>query len=151
MNKTENEKGKKLQFGIDVVLTAFFLITIFFFGIMTVKEFHVEIINNAKSKTRLSAYVEDINTATTWEKLCASIRSVDSLLNSSIYLGDEIGYINSTFQYALGKDLIATGASKMVTLNSGHLYDLQNYVPMQVCDGVYHPCTGKRSAARTCV
>ena len=131
MNKTENEKGKKLQFGIDVVLTAFFLITIFFFGIMTVKEFHVEIINNAKSKTRLSAYVEDINTATTWEKLCASIRSVDSLLNSSIYLGDEIGYINSTFQYALGKDLIATGASKMVTLNSGHLYDLQNYVPMQ--------------------
>ena len=131
MNKTENEKGKKLQYRIDVVLTALFLVTIFFFGVMTVVEYHQEIINNAKSKTRLSAYVDDIHTASTWEKICASIRSVDSLLNSSIYRGEEIGFINSTFQYALGKDMIATGASKMVTLNSGHLYDLQAYVPMQ--------------------
>ena len=131
MNKNENEKGKKLQYRIDVVITALFLVAIFFFGIMTLVTDHQYIMENARSKTKLSAYVDDINTASAWEKLSASVRVVDSIINSRIYLSDEMGYLNSTFQYALGKNMIATGASKMITLNSGHLYDLQNYVPMQ--------------------
>ena len=44
---------------------------------------------------------------------------------------DELGYANSSFQYALGKRMINTGAQQMLTLNSGHLYDLQSDVSME--------------------
>ena len=131
MNKPANEKGKKLQYRIDVVITALFLVTIFFFGIMTPIVKFDGIYRAGSTMTNLKAYLPDPQNYTFWEMLCARIRSVDNYLNANIYLSEEMGYLNSTFQYKLGKRLIATGASKMVTLNSGHLYDLQNYVPMQ--------------------
>ncbi len=131
MNKPAKEKGKKLQYRIDVVITALFLVTIFFFGIMTPIDKFDGIYDAGRLRDNLKPYLPDPENYTAWDLFCARIRSVDNYLNSNIYLSEEMGYLNSTFQYKLGKRLIATGASKMVTLNSGHLYDLQNYMPMQ--------------------
>ena len=41
-----------------------------------------------------------------------------------------MGYINSGFQYALGKRVINTGSQNMITLTTGHLYDLADYKPL---------------------
>lgn len=130
MKKSAKTDGKKLQYRIDIVLTALFLVTIFFFGIMTPIMDFDGIYGAASKMTSLKSYLSDTENYSAWEMFCARIRSVDTYLNSNIYLSDQMGYLNSGFQYKLGKRMIATGSTKMITLNSGHLYDLQDYVPM---------------------
>lgn len=55
------------------------------------------------------------------------IQSFSAQIKESMFLKDELGYINSGFQYGLGKRMITTGGQNMVTLNSGRLYDLMEY------------------------
>lgn len=124
-------KPNKLQFRIDVVLSVLFLAMIFFFGIMTVATDHEAIYKHATRLSDLEAYLEDPEDYSHWDLFEARIKSLDSYLASNLYKATELGYFNSSFQYAIGKDLINTGSSQMLTLTSGHLYDLQNYVPME--------------------
>ena len=48
-----------------------------------------------------------------------------------MWLKDDMGYVNSAFQYALGKKVINTGSQNMIRLTTGHLYDLNNYKPLE--------------------
>ena len=129
MNK--DPKHSKLQLRIDIILSVFFLAAIFFMGVMTLATDYEGIYKAAVSKTRLTSYLGgDWKGASAWDKLEARVRSVDDYLAGNVYMAEELGYINSSFQYAIGKDMINTGASQMLTTTSGHLFDLQNYVPM---------------------
>ena len=131
MNQTKPDKKNRLQLRIDIILTVIFLAVIFFMGAMTLlTDFH-GIYVAATDQNKLSAYVDDIDTCSAWDYFAARIRSVDNYLAGNIYGATELGYVNSSFQYALGKRMINTGASQMLTLNSGHLFDLQNYVSME--------------------
>lgn len=121
--------GEKLQFRIDIVLTALFIAAIFFMGVMTVVENGEDIYYAAVSYKNLDKYVDPYN-CTAWDMLEARIRSVDDYISSNVYASQTLGEFNSTFQYALGKRMVTTGGSSMVRLNTGHLYDLMNYVPM---------------------
>lgn len=130
MNNTE--KPNRLQYRIDIVLTALFLAAIFFMGIMTIATDWQGIYDAARFRTRISAYLDDPNASNwSWDYTAGRIRSVDDYLASNVYMSEELGYLNSTFQYALGKRMVTTGGSQMVRLNSGHLFDLQNYVSME--------------------
>ena len=131
MNQTKPDKKNRLQLRIDIVLTVLFLAVIFFMGAMTLlTDFH-GIYVAATDQKKLAAYVDDIDTCSAWDYFAARIRSVDNYLAANIYGATELGYANSSFQYALGKRMINTGSSQMLTLNSGHLFDLQNYVSME--------------------
>ena len=131
MNQTKPDKKNRLQLRIDIVLTVLFLAVIFFMGAMTLlTDFH-GIYVAATDQKKLAAYVDDIDTCSPWDYFAARIRSVDNYLAANIYGATELGYANSSFQYALGKRMINTGSSQMLTLNSGHLFDLQNYVSME--------------------
>lgn len=125
-----NDKSK-LQFRIDTVLTVLFLITIFFFGIMTVATDFEGIDKAATTISKLTPYLDDPEDYSTWDLLSASIRSVDNYIAGNIYGHTELGYMNSSFQYGLGKRMINTGGQQMITLNSGHLFDLQNEMSME--------------------
>ena len=125
------EKPNRLQYRIDLVLTALFLAAIFFFGIMTVATDLTGLHNAFGSRNRLKGYLADPENYSQWDFLAARIRSLDDYLAENVYMADELGYANSSFQYALGKRMINTGAQQMLTLNSGHLYDLQNDVSME--------------------
>jgi len=125
------KKPGKLQFKIDVVLTVIFLAVIFFFGIMTVCTDYDGIYKHATRMSDLEVYLEDPEDYSRWDLLEARVKSLDAYLAGNLYKATELGYLNSSFQYAIGKELINTGASQMLTLKSGHLFDLQNYVPMQ--------------------
>jgi len=130
------KKPDRLQFRIDIILTVAFIALIFFMGIMTLATDFEGIYKAAVSKTRLTGYLEESwEKSSAWDKLEARIRSVDDYLAANIYGATELGYFNSTAQYAMGKRLVNTGASQMLTLNSGHLYDLQNYVSMDKAVG----------------
>ena len=125
-----SEKTNRLQYRIDVILTALFLVTIFVFGIMTVATGWEGIYNAGRALGRLVTYMDDPEDYSQWDLLCARIRSVDDHLASNVFASEELGYFNSSFQYAIGKRMINTGATQMLTLDSGHLFDLQNYVNM---------------------
>lgn len=123
--------SSKSQFRIDVLLTIFFLAGILFMGAMTLLTDAEGIYKAAVSKSRLSGYLEESwEDSSAWDRLCARIRSVDDYIAGNVYGATELGYLNSSVQYAMGKDLISTGSSQMLNLTSGHLYDLQNYVSM---------------------
>lgn len=125
------EKNSKLQFRIDLVLTALFLAVIFFFGAMTLITDWDGILHAARGVGRVSGYLADPNDYSAWDYFCARIDSVDDYLAQNVYLSSDLGYLNSSFQYALGKKMVSTGGSQMITLNSGHLFDLQNKVSME--------------------
>ena len=127
---TENNKPSKLQFRIDIILSVLFIIMFFFFGIMTVITKWGEINGHARKMKYLKPYLEDTENYSTWDMLAARVRSVDAYLAGNLYGASELGYVNSSMQYAMGKRMITTGTQNMIKLNSGHLYDLQNYVPM---------------------
>ena len=87
------------------------LAVIFFMGAMTLlTDFH-GIYVAATDQKKLAAYVDDIDTCSAWDYFAARIRSVDNYLAGNIYGATELGYFNSSFQYALGKRMINTGAS----------------------------------------
>lgn len=125
------EKNSKLQYRIDIVLTVLFLVVIFFFGAMTLVTDWEGILHASRGAGRVAGYLADKHNYTAWDYFCARIDSVDDYLAQNVYGSRDMGYLNSSFQYALGKKLVSTGGSQMVTLNSGHLFDLQNKVSME--------------------
>ena len=130
MTENENNKPSRLQFRIDIILSVLFIIMIFFFGIMTAVTKWSEIGEHARKMKYLEPYLEDANDYSAWDMLAARVKSIDSYLAGNLYGATELGYVNSSMQYAMGKRMITTGTQNMIKLNSGHLYDLQNYVPM---------------------
>lgn len=129
MNKPE--KSNRLQYRIDVALTALFLVAIFFIGVMTVVSNPRGLYRAVFARNQLQSYLPDPVDYSAWDMFAARIRSVDDYLAENVYKATELGYLNSSFQYALGKRMINTGAQQMVTLNSGHLFDLQNEMSME--------------------
>ena len=121
----------RLQFRIDVVLSVLFIITIFFFGFTTAWFNRSGVKKAITDEDTLESYRSDFVNASAWDRLAARVRSLDDYLASNVYLSDELGYLNSSFQYALGKRMITTGSQQMLTLNSGHLYDIQDFVSME--------------------
>ena len=61
------------------------------------------------------------------DRLSARISGFTAEIADAMWLKTQLGYANSAFQYALGKRMINTGSQNMVTLNTGHLYDLNPY------------------------
>ncbi len=116
----------KLQKGIDCFLAIFLLVTIFAFGYKTISESWEPLYNSARYLSRLKTYMPEDYDAL--DLLTARIRSVEDELNEVLWHKTELGYLNSTFQYSLGKNMINTGSSEMITLPSGALYDLPAYV-----------------------
>lgn len=112
-------KPSKFQFRIDAVLTALFLAALVFMGAMTLLTDHEGIFKAAVSKSRLSGYLEQSwEDSSPWDRLCARIRSVDDYIAGNVYGATELGYVNSSVQYAMGKRLVTTGASQMLTLDA---------------------------------
>lgn len=112
----------RLQKVIDAALAVFLLATIFTFGYKTVWENRDDLMYSVRNLSRLKAYMpEDYNAL---DMFSARVNSFDTTLNNVMWKKDELGYLNSSFQYALGKKMIATGKYNMVTLPTGDLYDL---------------------------
>lgn len=111
----------------NAILAAFLLVTIFVFGYMTIKPNFDTLFESARSYSRLKNYMP-AEGYTFLEHTAARIRSLEDRFNEVLWKKDELGYMNSSVQYALGKDMINTGSSNMVTLETGALYDLPAYV-----------------------
>ena len=89
------------------------------------------LIDSVRLMKHLKSYLPDPENYNVLDLLNARIQSFTSQISESLWLKDELGYLNSDFQYSLGKRMITTGGQNMVTLNTGHLYDIQGDVSMK--------------------
>ena len=114
---------KKLTRVIAAILTVAFLGFVFTaFGAMLL-ESGTEIYDSTRLMSQLKAYLPaDWNQ---FDLLQARISSFTSTVADKMWLKEDMGYVNSGFQYGLGKRMINTGSQNMLTLTTGHLYDLQ--------------------------
>lgn len=121
--------SKKMTRITAAILTVAFLGFVFVaFGAMVTQNWQG--LNDAvRRMTELEKYLPE-----KWgqlDLLQARILSFQSAISGFMWHKDELGYVNSGFQYALGKRMINTGSQNMVTLTDGHLYDLCDYKPLE--------------------
>ena len=112
---------------LNGILAVFLMVMIFTFGYKTISGNFMPLFESARAYPRLINYMPAEN-YTFLEHTTARIRSFEDKFNEVLWKKDELGYLNSTVQYSMGKDMINTGASSMITLPSGDLYDLPVYV-----------------------
>lgn len=116
---------KRLQRVIDTFLAVFLLVLIFTFCYKTVWVNREKLMYSVRNMGKLRPYLtEDYNAL---DMFSARISSFDNTLNNVMWKKDELGYLNSSVQYALGKKMIATGKFNMLTLKTGDLYDMPAY------------------------
>lgn len=107
---------------IDVILTVFLLGMVLLFGIMTVKNGWKDLYRSVAWKSRFGDFLPE--KPDPLDQISARIRSLESAINENIWKKDEMGWLSSTLQYKIGKEMINTGTSAMITLEDRYLYDL---------------------------
>ena len=124
-----NDPSKKLTRVTALILTVAFLGFIFTaLGAMLLGHGR-EILRSVQMTAELKATLP--RGADPLDRLAARISSFTSAISENMWLKEDMGYINSAAQYALGKKVINTGSQNMITLTDGHLYDLVDYKPLQ--------------------
>ena len=120
---------KKVTRIVAAVLTVAFLGFVFVaFGVMITKN-GGDLVDSVSRMSELKGYLPENWNAL--DLLQARINSLTAATAEHMWLKDEMGYINSGFQYALGKQMINTGNQNMIRLNTGHFYDLQSYKSLE--------------------
>ena len=126
----ENKQAPaRLRRVLSAVLTVAMLGACAFMGAMTVVPNWKRLVRSVRYLSQLQAYLPEDG----YDRLdvfAAQVRSLDAALGESIYKSEELGQLNASLQYALGKRLVVTGSAQMVRLNGGYLYDLQEEQPM---------------------
>lgn len=110
---------------INAIMAVFLLAIIYLFAYKTLWPNRRALLNSVRRMDALEGYLDDDYNAL--DMFSARINSFDSKLNEVMWKKDELGYLNSSFQYALGKKMIATGTTRMIVLPTGDLYDLPEW------------------------
>ena len=124
MNDTMKE-SKTLHRVTAAILTVAFLGFIFLALGMTVRESGHDLLRSVQMTDEMKATLPEH--ASRLDRLAARINGFTAGIADAMWHKTELGYVNSAFQYALGKRMINTGSQNMLTLTTGHLYDVSPY------------------------
>ena len=123
--KDRHEASAPLRRTLAAILTVLFLGFIFVaFGVTVVTHGH-DIHKSVQMTPEMQATLPEH--ANALDRLSARINGFTAGIADVMWHKTEMGYANSAFQYALGKRMINTGSQNMLTLTTGHLYDLSPY------------------------
>ena len=122
MNNTPSKKLSRITAAVLTVVFLGFVFTAFF----------TMVIRNRDALVRSVQMTPELKQslppkAGRLDRLAARINSFTATIAENMWLKEDMGYVNSGFQYALGKRVINTGSQNMITLTDGHLYDLADY------------------------
>ena len=128
MEKTQTPSKKLTRITAAILTAAFlgFVFTVFF--VMLIQEHHA-LVHSVQMTPELKATLPEHPDKL--DRLSARISSFTAAIADKMWLKEDMGYVNSAFQYALGKRVINTGTQNMITLTTGHLYDLTDYKPLE--------------------
>lgn len=125
MNKTPSKTLSRIVAGV---------LTVAFLGFVFAAFFTMLIQNHQALRRSVQMTPEMKKTlpehADRLDRLAARINGFTGAIATNMWLKEEMGYLNSACQYALGKKVINTGSQNMIRLNTGHLYDLADYKPL---------------------
>ena len=119
------KESKKLHRITAAALTVAFLGFIYAALGATLIERHHDLLASVQMTKAMRDTLPEHPTAL--DKLSARINGFTAGIADAMWHKTELGYVNSAFQYGLGKRMINTGSQNMLTLNTGHLYDLNDY------------------------
>ena len=120
-----NTPSRALTRAVAAILTVAFLGFIFAALIGTLRQSHHELLRSVQMTRDLQRTLPE--NADALDRLSARINSFTAAISENMWKKDEMGYVNSGFQYALGKKVVTTGGQNMITLTDGRLYDLASY------------------------
>ena len=125
-SKTASKKVTRVTAGVLTVLFLGFIFAAFF--TMLANSRH-ELLHSIQMTPELKATLPE--NPDKLDRLAARINSFTAAIAENMWLKTEMGYANSSFQYALGKKVINTGSQNMIKLTTGHYYDLADYKPLR--------------------
>lgn len=123
MSEKKQPQTTRTQRIVAWVLTLVFIPTIFAFGIFSIADDPKDILKSLRW-SRMSKYLTDQENPTQFEMLKARIQSLEAGLGKHTPLEDELGWLNASFQYGLGKKMIMQGSEELLNLEGGQIYDL---------------------------
>lgn len=124
MNEQKNvPKSTRAQRIIAAILTVAFLATLAVFGIYGLVTRPRTLVNSLKYH-RAKNYLADPDDTSFFSMMSARIASLQNALGKALPLEDELGVVNASFQFALGKSLTVQGSEQMIRLDNGQLYYL---------------------------
>ena len=123
--RSPSKKLTRITAAILTVVFLGFLFTAFFVMLAKNHEaLHHSVLMTQELKATLPEHANRL------DRLAARINGFTAGIAENMWLKDEMGYLNSGFQYALGKKVINTGSQNMIRLTTGHFYDLADYKPL---------------------
>jgi len=125
MNNTPSKKVSRITAAVLTVAFLGFVFVVFFTTVIGSPD---ELVHSVQMTPTLRKSLPEHPSRL--DRLSARISGFTSTISDIMWHKDEMGYVNSAFQYALGKKVINTGSQNMITLADGHLYDLSNYKPL---------------------
>ena len=123
MSENKQPKTTRVQRIVAWVLTLVFIPTIFAFGVLSLADDPADLAKSLRWG-RMSKYLTNKDTPGQFEMLKARIQSLEAGLGSHTPMKDELGWLNASFQYGIGKKLIMQGSEELLTLEGGQIYDL---------------------------
>ncbi len=125
MNNTPSKKVSRITAAVLTVAFLGFVFVVFFTTVIGSPD---ELVHSVQMTPTLRKSLPEHPSRL--DRLSARISGFTSTISDIMWHKDEMGYVNSAFQYALGKKVINTGSQNMITLADGHLYDLSDYKPL---------------------
>lgn len=117
-------KGTKIQRIVASVLTIAFIPLIFAFGIYGLVSNPEELVNSLRYSHARSYLASDEEGTKFFPMLKARIQSLENTLGETVPLSSELGYLNASFQYALGKRMVTQGDQMLLSLPDGQIYNM---------------------------
>lgn len=117
-------KGTKIQRIVASVLTVAFIPLIFAFGIYGLVSNPEELVNSLRYSHARSYLASDEEGTKFFPMLKARIQSLENTLGETVPLSSELGYLNASFQYALGKRMVTQGDQMLLSLPDGQIYNM---------------------------
>ena len=118
------QKTTRIQRIVATALTIVFLPVIFGFGVYGLLS-DTEELGKSLLYSHARKYLATEEDGTRFfPMLQARIQSLQNYLGDSIPLKDELGYLNASLQYAVGKNMVVQGAEQLVSLPGGQIYAL---------------------------
>ena len=122
MSNTPSKKVTRVTAAILAIAFLGFIFTAFFAMVVGNRE---ELVHSIRMTPAMKKALPE--GAGPLDRLAARINGFTSTISEIMWHKEEMGYVNSAFQYGLGKRVINTGSQNMITLADGHLYDLASY------------------------
>lgn len=121
--KDSPKNNSRIQRAVAIVLTVLFIPVIFYCGLYSFFDDFDTVIESLRFH-KAEKFLKDPDDTSFFPMLSARIASLENRLGANIPMKEKLGYLNASFQYGLGKDLVVQGSEQLLSLEGGQIYNM---------------------------